>query len=160
MLMKWLLHINNNDERKRLCANTQMSASSKVGVELFKALKGAREEAPKARKRGASTGQARRSANGAQYESQGQARSEAKCVAPGKMENGGEALKEQNKIGMVFRTFSALQIFMGGPGATRLAPLSACPWLSYCAPLALRSFSTARAFLYVCYCTYVNARIS
>ena len=40
---------------------------------------------------------------------------------------------------MIFRTFSAPFNNSGGPGATRFALLSACPWLSYSAPLALRS---------------------
>src|ERR1043166_3542648 len=38
---------------------------------------------------------------------------------------------------MVFRTFSAPFLNSLQPGATRSAALHACPWLSYCAPLAL-----------------------
>src|ERR1051326_72152 len=38
---------------------------------------------------------------------------------------------------LIFRTFSALSEYFVYPGATRSAALHACPWLSYCAPLAL-----------------------
>jgi len=51
--------------------------------------------------------------------------------------NNRAALKERNKLATVFRTFSAPS---NGPfvlGATRFAPLSARPWPSYFAPLAL-----------------------
>ena len=43
---------------------------------------------------------------------------------------------------MIFRTFSALSQFYCLPGATRFALLSACPWLSYSAPLALRTLDS------------------
>jgi hypothetical protein len=49
-----------------------------------------------------------------------------------------EALKERNNLTLIFRTFSAVfKIIPLLPGATRSAALHACPWLSYCAPLAL-----------------------
>ena len=49
------------------------------------------------------------SAKGAEYESQGQARSAAKCVALGKSGYSFSALKERNNLVsmLVFRTFSA-----------------------------------------------------
>ena len=37
------------------------------------------------------------------------------------------------------------------PGATRFAPLSACPWLSYFAPLALRRSNRATAQALSCF---------
>jgi hypothetical protein len=76
------------------------------------------------------------SANGAEYESQGQARSEAERVAPGKRKQSDPALKARNT-----RDISAFQALfdraISQPGATYLALLGTCPWLSYFAPLAL-----------------------
>jgi hypothetical protein len=47
-----------------------------------------------------------------------------------------EALKERNNW-LIFRTFSALFKIILVTGATRLTLFGACPWLLYCAPLAL-----------------------
>jgi hypothetical protein len=47
------------------------------------------------------------SAKGAQYESQGQAPNNVRCVAPGKSTMTLEALKERNNLTLIFRTFSA-----------------------------------------------------
>src|ERR1044071_6782921 len=52
---------------------------------------------------------------------------------------------------MVFRTFSAPFLNSLQPGATRSAALHACPWLSYCAPLALSGFHIPRLALSVSY---------
>ena len=72
-----------------------------------------------------------RSAKGAKYDSQGQARSASPL---GKKRNDCEALKERNK-GDIFRTFRApVNWFL----LTRGDALRGCPWLSYFAPLALR----------------------
>ena len=64
------------------------------------------------------------SAKGAKYCSQGQAASEARCVAPGLHKNDVLALKERNKSGRN----SGFQCFLkmaNYPGATRLASLGA-----------------------------------
>src|ERR1051326_657257 len=53
---------------------------------------------------------------------------------------------------MVFRTFSAPFLNSLQPGATRSAALHACPWLSYCAPLALSGFHIPR--LWRCHISY------
>src|ERR1041385_296661 len=74
------------------------------------------------------------SAEGAKYNSQGQEPSRARRVAPGQKRKPPRALKERNKyFALSVLTFS----FPIYPGATRFAPLSACPWLLYFAPLAL-----------------------
>ena len=61
-----------------------------------------------------------RSANGAEYESQGQARSEAERVAPGNTQSNVRALKGRNSL-----RISALQASISGargkPRATRFA---------------------------------------
>ena len=49
-----------------------------------------------------------------------------------------EALKERNKRSRYFALSVLSRNFLRLPGATRLAALSACPWLSYFAPSALR----------------------
>jgi hypothetical protein len=51
-----------------------------------------------------------------------------------------EALKERNKLltGLCYFALSVLNLIVRAkPGATRLAELSACPWLPYFAPSAL-----------------------
>src|ERR1051325_6104044 len=48
------------------------------------------------------------------------------------------ALKVRN-INQLFRSFRASWIQVPLPGATRLTLFGACPWLSYCAHLALAS---------------------
>jgi len=51
------------------------------------------------------------------------------------------ALKVRNSIRYYF-ALSELRLYLFvGPGATRLAPLGACPWLLYFAPLALERAS-------------------
>jgi len=79
-----------------------------------------------------------RSAKGAEYDSQGQALSGAKRVAPGYKESKDyKALKVRNYHRHLCRSFRASQTTMVVPGATCFAPLSTCPWLSYSAPSAL-----------------------
>ena len=79
-----------------------------------------------------------RSAKGAKYESQGQALSNARRVAPGSQsQNNVEALKERNSYRRYFALSVLFSIDIDDPGAARLALLSACPWFSYSAPLAL-----------------------
>src|SRR5919108_3847158 len=52
------------------------------------------------------------------------------------------SMKRALKVRHMIDDYSALSElhahYVCGPGATRLAPLGACPWLSYFAPLALR----------------------
>ena len=73
-----------------------------------------------------------RSANGAEYESQGQARSEAERVAPGNRQSNVPALKGRN-----FLRISAFQASIWGTYGTQGDALRACPGLLYIAPLAL-----------------------
>jgi hypothetical protein len=62
----------------------------------------------------------------------------ARGVAPGTTNNSTRALKVRNIIaGIAF--FQSFTVIAYLPGATRLASLGACPWLSYSAPLALGS---------------------
>jgi hypothetical protein len=75
-----------------------------------------------------------RSAKGVQYESQGQVRSTSPLVTKN---NWRRALKVRN-INVNYPALSELRRNFGVvPGATRLTLFGACPWLSYCAPLAL-----------------------
>ena len=78
------------------------------------------------------------STEGAKYVSQGQALSEAKRVAPGwttMFQGSTEGAKyDRNFISL----FQSLNVILMYPGATRLASLDACPWLTYFARLALR----------------------
>ena len=74
------------------------------------------------------------SANGAKYESQGQARSASPLVAKLRSPL---ALKGRNWAGVI----SAFQASMLCALVTRGDALRACPWLSYFAPLALISVS-------------------
>jgi len=61
----------------------------------------------------------------------------AKRVAPGYL----ASIKDSTESAKYHRDYYALSELQGrlrvDPGATRLAPLGACPWLSYFAPLAL-----------------------
>jgi len=66
-------------------------------------------------------GGAKRSAKGAEYESQGQARSEAERVAPGYRNRLKRALKVRNSIAYLFRSFRASGSFTFYQG--RRAPL-------------------------------------
>jgi hypothetical protein len=70
----------------------------------------------------------KQSANGAVYESQGQARSEAERVAPGERKRSDPALKARNT-----RNISAFQALfdraLSQPGATCLALIGTCPRL-------------------------------
>jgi hypothetical protein len=81
-------------------------------------------------------GKGEQSAKGAKYESQGQAQSEAERVAPGESKRSDPALKARNT-----HDISAFQALfdraISQPGATCLAFLGTCPWLSCSAPLAL-----------------------
>ena len=73
------------------------------------------------------------------YATRGDAPRCAQCVAPGKerpMDR--EALKERNKRSRYFALSVLSRNFLRLPRATRLAALSACPWLLYFAPSALR----------------------
>jgi hypothetical protein len=81
------------------------------------------------------------SAKGARYDSQGQALSEAKRVAPGNKNKSERALKVRN-IFAIIPLFQSSTVLIFYPGATRLALLGACPWLIYPAPLALRSLTS------------------
>src|SRR5215213_330942 len=72
------------------------------------------------------------SANGARYKSQGQARSEAERVAPGKYTN--ERFRPERPKYAPYYALSGLGEFDSG---TRGDALRACPWLSYSAPSAL-----------------------
>src|ERR1041385_4653159 len=74
------------------------------------------------------------SANGAIYRSQGQVRSEAEHVAPGKQSNLTTS-PERAKYGGIYFGPSGLGPHFGY--LTRGDALRACPWLSYSAPLAL-----------------------
>jgi len=83
-----------------------------------------------------------RSAEGAQYESQWQAPSNAMRVAPGSKQTKERALKVRN-IRRGYSALSELHVPLWFfPGATRLVLLGACPWLSYCAPAALRGLNS------------------
>jgi len=86
---------------------------------------------------------ARRSAKGAKYDSQGQALSGAKRVAPGRRKKIREALKVRNtrSVGFIPLFQSFARLCFRYPGATRLALLGACPWLSYVAPSALHQLN-------------------
>ncbi len=77
----------------------------------------------------------RRSANGAKYDSQGQAQSASPLVIGNQLKR---ALKVRNIIAIITLFQSFKVVYAWDPGATRLALLGACPWLSYSAPLALR----------------------
>ena len=78
----------------------------------------------------------RGSAEGAEYDSQGQARSASPLVTMNKLKR---ALKVRN-ININYSALSALHGHCGVlPGATRLTLFGACPWLSYAAPSALNS---------------------
>jgi hypothetical protein len=77
----------------------------------------------------------RQSAKGAEYESQGQARSEVERVAPGERKHSDPALKARHTCDI--SAFQALFDCISQPGATCLALLGTCPRLSYSAPLAL-----------------------
>jgi len=73
-------------------------------------------------------------ANGAEYDSQGQARSASPLVNDTKE----ISRPEGPKYARYYYALSGLERFDDLlPGATRSAPLCACPWLSYFAPLAL-----------------------
>jgi len=80
-----------------------------------------------------------RSAEGAQYDSQGQAPSNARRVAPGQLNNLIRALKVRNTNARYFALSELNAYLCSYPGATRLALLGACPWLLYCAPSALEA---------------------
>ena len=84
-----------------------------------------------------------RSAKGAKYDSQGQALSGAKRVAPGRRKKVKGALKVRNMQSVVFIPLfqSFDHLYFTYPGATRLALLGACPWLSYFAPTALHQLN-------------------
>ena len=81
------------------------------------------------------------SAKGAKYYSQGQAPSGARRVAPGyqreRERERERALKVRNIIGSYAALSELHAHFVFYPGATRLATLGSCPWLSYFAPSAL-----------------------
>ena len=80
----------------------------------------------------------RNSAKGAEYDSQGQARSKAERVAPGHEPNPKKlGLKGRNISRRITPFQGYAPIFIYVPGATHSASLRACPWLSYSAPLAL-----------------------
>jgi len=79
------------------------------------------------------------SAEGAKYDSQGQAPSAARRVGPGSKNNNLEALKERNNRPWDFALSVLYLVIFSTPGATVLASLVACPWLSYFAPSALRT---------------------
>jgi len=50
-------------------------------------------------------------------------------------------------INVIYFALSELAVITRfGPGATRLAPLGTCPWLSYFAPLALLNNFAATVF--------------
>jgi len=70
------------------------------------------------------------SANGAEYDSQGQARSASPLVPQTKRYRGLKGRNIQNKL-RPFRARIGLIVL------TRGDALRACPWLSYSAPLAL-----------------------
>src|SRR5689334_4924768 len=78
------------------------------------------------------------SAKGAEYESQGQARSESERVAPGSKEIIEGSTESATYQCQLFRSFRALRSCALLPGTTRLTLFGACPWLSYSAPSALR----------------------
>src|SRR6185369_7114293 len=84
------------------------------------------------------------SAEGAQYESQGQARSEAERVAPGYIIKTLLALKGRNTCDYYgpFRPYIFFAPLL--PGATCSASLHTCPWLLYCAPLAVDQKGASR----------------
>src|SRR5215204_5828010 len=73
------------------------------------------------------------SANGARYKSQGQARSEAERVAPGKYTN--KRFRPERPKYAPYYTLSGLDLNFDS--FTRGDALRACPWLLYLAPLAL-----------------------
>ena len=75
-------------------------------------------------------------ANGARYDSQGQARSEAERVAPGNNNQNVPALKGRNSLAAYFG-LSGLDLACSW--LTQGDALRACPGLSYIAPLALPS---------------------
>ena len=79
----------------------------------------------------------KQSAKGAKYESQGQVPSNARHVAPG-CDMQEQIRPERPKYHRYYALSALDQIVCLLPGATRSAPLRACPWLSYSAPLALR----------------------
>ncbi len=58
------------------------------------------------------------------------------------------ALKVRNIVGDYFALSELHGLDVSLPGATRFASLSACPWLSYFAPLALRHISRLGAATY------------
>ncbi len=76
-----------------------------------------------------------RSANGAKYDSQGQARSASPLGYRKPIEESTESAKYLRYYCALSELHGCLRV---DPGATRLALLGACPWLSYSAPLALR----------------------
>src|SRR6476646_3321344 len=78
------------------------------------------------------------SANGAKYDSRGQARSASPLVRRNNLQR---ALKVRNIIAS-YSALSELHGYQCVPGATRLALLDAYPWLSYFAPLALVTTSS------------------
>src|SRR5829696_2372132 len=79
------------------------------------------------------------SANGARYESQGQARSASPLVTN---QNSDPALKGRYGAYVGLSGLNLSLVYL--PGATRSASLRACPWLSYLAPLALSSTFEAK----------------
>src|SRR5829696_9589691 len=76
---------------------------------------------------------AEESANGARYKSQGQARSEAERVAPGKSTN--ERFRPERPKYTPYYAPSGLDLNFDS--LPRGDALRACPWLLYLAPLAL-----------------------
>jgi hypothetical protein len=77
------------------------------------------------------------SANGAEYESQGQARSASPLESYQRI----STLKGRNYLGI-----SAFQAWVPCARGTRGDALRACPWLSYFAPLALLPHPLALGF--------------
>jgi len=78
-----------------------------------------------------------RSAKGAKYESQGQALSAAKRVAPWLEESLKRALKVRNKLAGYSALSELHGYFVPWSRGDVLASLRTCPWLLYFAPLAL-----------------------
>ena len=79
----------------------------------------------------------------------GKRRAERGASPLGHKPNEREALKERNNYDDISHLQCSLQFDICQPGATRFALLSACPWLSYFAPLALR-LSGLRLFVQGC----------